>query len=145
MEPIQRVGRSKCFIINTSDDAKTVIVDKTERPRLTKDSNIIFMNRTANEIVGDWLKTNSKWQDQPVWNPKEHPGPTKKVVVLTSKDMGNDKDHPMEIEDTIYIIDKEVVTDQGILRIQYLWNELTEEEKDKYLIKWMGKDYKEFL
>lgn len=145
MQPVQRVGKSRCLIINQQDDAKTVIINKNESLKLTRDTNLIYMQPNVNEVVGNWLEQNTKWKEQPVWKPKEHPDPHQKLVMLTTKELGNSKDLPMEIEDTEYIIEKEVVTDHGIIKVQYKWDELTDEEKDKCLIEWMGKDYKEFL
>lgn len=83
-----------------------------------------------------WLNAHPQWREQPVWKPSEHPSSKYHDTFIHICDLGNDIEHPIEIEDDGYFTSFELVTDIGIICVKETWEELSKERKRYWREDW---------
>lgn len=137
MEPgeLVRVGRWRpAMKLYKQLDEGTVI--NNEPPRLEDILHANSGNVDSEEKVQFWIKAHPQWREQPVWKPSEHPSSEYHDTFIHICDLGNDAEHPIEIEDDGYFTSFELVTDIGIIRDKETWEELSDDRKRYWREEW---------
>ena len=122
--------------VQWKDDEKTVILDKTRPVELRQGTNFHCNELGTFEKVEHWLKKNNEWWKYPIWIPEEHKDPPKHDPFIHISDLGNDKEHPIEIEDNGWFEERELFAEEGHFIFRFKWEDLPEERKRYWREDW---------
>ena len=115
-------------------DGETLPVEN--RPHLDVLLRATHFEIDIDKKVTEWLQEVPKWQEQPVWKPSEHPSSNRHDTFVHTYELGDDADHPIEIEDDGWFITREIVSDTGIYLLQLKWEDLPENYKRYWQKEW---------
>ena len=90
-------------------DGETLPVEK--RPQLDVLLRATHFEIDVDKKVSEWLQEVPQWQEQPVWKPSEHPSSNRHDTFVHTYELGDDADHPIEIQDDGWFITREIVSD----------------------------------
>lgn len=130
-----RINKRSCQkYIYVEEDTQTIPVEK--RPRIEELLHLSNYEVNSIEKVQLWITKNTEWYKQPVWIPEEHPSTGQHDTFIHTYELGNDAEHPIYVEDDGWFTTREVVSDFGVCKLQYTWDELPEFEKRYWQKDW---------
>ena len=118
------------------EDEKTVILDRTQAVKLRQGNNLHCNEIGMCEKVEHWLKQNKEWWKSPIWIPKEHKDPPKHDTFIHTYELGDDIDHPIEVEDNGWFEEREIFAKEGHFIFHFKWEDLSDERKHYWQEEW---------